>query len=441
MHTDDSMKPVMGVWMPNPLLRLSCFILLVLPGLAEAAESDVERAAAIAAAWCRAPLGDPAELLPAGAMEAARHERVSGAGSRRRSFSARFADGGTAAFDMILFQGSLRRLRTEIFDPVSGGVRPSTMVQTGADCLPALARRLRYAPDLEAPIALEHLGQDLATVTLVEDLDPPVPAGRDPGGVTVAHVDSGVNYLLPHIGARLARDGQGRALGFDFWDEDPRPFDLDTSRSPFFPLRHGTAVASILLREAPEIRLVPYRYPRDRMERMAALVEAAHAAGARIVMMPLGSRRQGDWEAFRHAAEARSDMLFIVSAGNDGRDIDREPVYPAAFPLDNMITVTSSDPFGRLAEGSNWGRRAVDLLVPGEGIETIDHRGAVAAASGSSFAVPRVAALAARLLGENPGWGPEDLVEAIRARTARGFGSGPTDVAWGWIPNPADDGR
>jgi len=49
------------------------------------------------------------------------------------------------------------------------------------------------------------------------------------------------------------------------------------------------------------------------------------------------------------------DMLFIVSAGDDGLDIDAEPLYPAAFGLPNMIVVTSSDDFGRLAEGANRG--------------------------------------------------------------------------------------
>jgi len=423
-------------------MALAAVLFWPVPDAAARVGDGLLRADAAARAVCAAPLADPAKLLPAGLTLSSEDNALDAGNSGRRRLSLGLADGGEAVIDMVLLRGTLRRVRLELSVPAAGGARPQVMVQYGPDCAPALARRLRYdAVDGTRPARLEHLQADLVTVSFTEDLDPPVPPGTDPGGITVAHIDSGVNYLLPHIAGRLARDASGTALGYDYWDGDPRPFDLDTSRSVFFPLRHGTAVASILIAEAPEVRLLPYRYPRGRMERMADLIAAAHAAGARIVLMPLGSNDATEWEAFRRAAEARPDMLFVVSAGNNGRDIDTAPVYPAAFPLANMITVTSADAFGRLAPGSNWGRRSVDLMVPGEGIETIDHRGAVAPASGSSFAVPRVAALAARLLARNPDWTPERLMEAIRGRTARGFGAGPSDVAWGWIPNPADDGN
>ena len=55
------------------------------------------------------------------------------------------------------------------------------------------------------------------------------------------------------------------------------------------------------------------------MARMAGAVEIAAAAGASIVALPMGSRRAEDWTAFAAAAEAHPEMLFVVSAGNDGR--------------------------------------------------------------------------------------------------------------------------
>jgi subtilisin family serine protease len=248
-----------------------------------------------------------------------------------------------------------------------------------------------------------------------------------------------VNYLLPEIATRLARDNNGKALGRDLWDDDGRPFDGDTGRSPFFPIRHGTPVASLLIAEAPAVRLLPIRYPRPDMTRMAEAVEIAAGAGARIVAMPLGSRDPGDWAAFAEAAQAHPEILFVVSAGNDGRDIDVEPVYPASLPLDNMVVVTSADAFGRLAAGSNWGRASVDLMVPAEGVDVTDYRGARGTASGSSYAVPRVAALAARLLAANPEWVTPTLKRALFARAAAPMERGAPRVAVGWIPNPADD--
>ena len=269
-------------------------------------------------------------------------------------------------------------------------------------------------------------------------LNPPVPEGTDPGGVTVAHIDSGVNYLLPRISAALARDDAGKILGHDYWDGDDRPFDIDLSRSPFFPLHHGTTVASLLLKEAPAIRLIPMRYPRPDMSLMGDAVDAAAKAGARIVAMPMGSRDPGDWTAFAQAARAHPDMLFVVSAGNDGRDIGGEPLYPAVLDLPNMLVITSADDFGRIAQGSNWGAESVDLMVPAERVEVTDHRGATVSASGSSYAVPRVAALAARLLEKNPDWKAADLIAAIAAYAAPGMDRGPARVKFGWIPDPAN---
>ncbi|MCP4392403.1 MAG: hypothetical protein GY802_29195 [Gammaproteobacteria bacterium] len=67
-----------------------------------------------------------------------------------------------------------------------------------------------------------------------------------------------------------ARDADNRLIGYDFWDMDDRPYDAHPVNSEFFVQRHGTRSASILLREAPAIELVPYRYPRPDMSRMQA---------------------------------------------------------------------------------------------------------------------------------------------------------------------------
>ena len=182
-------------------------------------------------------------------------------------------------------------------------------------------------------------------------------------------MDSGLAYDLPLFRDRLARDGEGMPLGYDFWDLDPWPYDGDTSRGPFLPIRHGTAVASVLAREAPDSRAhpVPLSAPRHDPHGRE-LVHRAADAGARILAMPLGSRNPEDWRGFERAL-GRHDILAVVSAGNNGRDIDRgNPVYPAASALENILVVTSADGFGRLARGSNWGRESVDVMLPAENV-------------------------------------------------------------------------
>ena len=292
-----------------------------------------------------------------------------------------------------------QRLRL-IYQSAHGDVAPGFFLQLAPDCGVNLARLLYR--DIEGrPVRLTHLDANL-DVTEREDLNPPVPAGTDPGGVAVAHVDSGVNYLLPMITGRLARNETGQILGHDFTDDDRRPFDLDPSRPAFFPVRHGTTVASILIAEAPGLRLIPLRHPGNHFSLFADIVKHVSQGPARIVLMPLGGYKAEDWDAFRKQATNHPELLFILSAGNDGRNIDEKPVYPASLRLDNAIVVTSSDAFGKIAEGSNWGAETVDVAVPGERIDVIDHRGAKGRASGSSYAAPRIAALAARLLARKP---------------------------------------
>lgn len=267
--------------------------------------------------------------------------------------------------------------------------------------------------------------------------EPPVPPGKDPGGVAVALIDSGVNYTLPHIAGRLARDRKGRLLGFDFADDDRQPFDVVPGRRRAIALHHGTSVASILLREAPRARLAPYRFhPRD-YESFARIVAHIARGPARIAVMALGGYRAEDWEAFRRAARAHPEILFVLSAGNDGRDIDERPIYPAAFRLANTIVVTSTDAFGRLPVESNWGARSVDISTPGEQISTRDHNGAIKLASGSSYAVPRIAALAARLKAAHPEWTTGQLKVAILEFAAPSPGEREPRTRHGWIANPA----
>ena len=181
------------------------------------------------------------------------------------------------------------------------------------------------------PAGFAHCRDDIAALDGVADADQVFGIVRVTCRIAVAVIDSGVNYLLPLIAEKLARNNDGRLVGFDFWDMDERPFDSHPSRSIFFPQRHGTRVARIIAREAPQIRLIPYRYPRPNMERMSDLVTAAAESGAQIINMSLGSSDDRDWMAFEEAALKHPELLFIVSAGNDGRDIDQRHLVIARY--------------------------------------------------------------------------------------------------------------
>jgi hypothetical protein len=354
-------------------------------------------------------------------------------GNRQVQRIFRYPSGDTIRLRIMYRDGALSFLSAVLRGPARGtAIRPKMMAAAQPSCEIMQLRRITYDAKDRAETLL-ILPTALGNTERRIPLNPAVPDGVDPGGVTVALVDSGINYRLPMFANSLARDGAGRALGYDYWDMDDRPYDIDAAGSPFFPRHHGTRVASVLLRAAPAIRLIPYRYPRPDLRRMRALIADADANGARVVALPMGSNEPKDWQAFAAAARARPHMLFVISAGNDERDIDRHPIYPAALGLDNAIVVTSGLDDGRLAPGSNWGRRGVDLVVPAEDVAVVDHLGAAALGSGSSYAVPLVAALAARLAARHPKWAAVELKRAIIARARLLPGGGGRGVRHGWI--------
>jgi hypothetical protein len=348
-----------------------------------------------------------------------------------RTFARR--DGTRIVLSMSRPGGHLRLVSLEAHAPANGGHRPEFLVLLDGACELRQARRIAHDNGLALEIVV--YGPDLTRTDPPEPLNPPMPeqpATAMQDGPVVALFDSGLAYTLPEVADRLVYGPDGHALGYDFWDMNDRPFDADTSRSPFFPARHGTAVASVLLREAPSARVVPFRYPRPDMRRMADMVAAASRAGARVVVMAMGSNDPTDWETFASAARAHDHILFVLSAGNDDRNLDDEPLWPAALGLRNAVVVTSSDGHGRLAPGSNRGAGSVDLAVPGEHIEVHDHRGRAGRASGTSYAVPRVAALAARMLERNPEMHLDELKAGLFSRAAPA-----ADLRHGVILDPA----
>ncbi len=364
--------------------------------------------------------------------------RGQNAGTRHRYM---LKDGARVTLEEFAPGDKLQRLTLVYHADELGQRRAEWMVITNGECLPLTGRRLVYdGPG--APIAIERTDASLVTVEAREHLNPPVPRqGPTEGGVPVALVDSGVNYLLDEIRGRLARDNNGEILGYDYWDLDPRPFDSHPARSPFFPQRHGTQTAGVILADAPVATLVPYRYPRPDMSRMGELVEHAAARGVRIVNLSLGGRNAEEWRAFAEAARRHPEMLFIASAGNDGRDIDEEGVYPAALGLPNLITVTSASGNGLPAQGSNWGARSVDLMVPAEELVSIDFYGRPRLVSGSSYASARVSALAACLLAAHPEWRAAELKAAIYARVKPSVNDVMRFVTQGFLQEPTHSQR
>ena len=93
--------------------------------------------------------------------------------------------------------------------------------------------------------------------------------------------------------------------------------------------------------------------------------------------------------------------VFVASAGNNGQNSDVTPAYPAAYNLDNIISVAATDNNDARASFSNYGPVSCDIGAPGVNILSTYGTG-YAYLNGTSMAGPHVAGLAALVYIKNP---------------------------------------
>ena len=295
------------------------------------------------------------------------------------------------------------------------------------DCMLISRRQLRrHASGQWLDLRIESGGRSSS-----RPYNPPTPDityPSSPRGPIVGHVDSGIDYRRLDFQAHFLADANGKWLARDAWDGDQQPFDLDVGRSPFFPREHGSRVLDVLLQETDYVSVIPLRYPRPQIEALGGHVRWLIDSGATLIMLPMGSFQARDWESLRSVIEAYPKIVFVISAGNNGVDLGAQPVYPAVFPLPNILTVTSVFSDGTIAEGANYGA-AVDLGIPAENLTARGIEGVPATVSGSSFAVPIATAWLAKLQRCQPELFGEALINTLRDRLL----PSPDAATQGWI--------
>jgi subtilisin family serine protease len=273
-------------------------------------------------------------------------------------------------------------------------------------------------------------------------------------GVVVAVLDSGVQLDHPDLAGNLwtnPAEVAGNGLDDDrngYVDDVHGANIISPAQSATDDEGHGTHVAGIVAASgangvggsgiAPGAKIMSVKVlDANRAGNSSLLARGIRYAvdqGARILNVSLnGDGTSADLEeALRYAGDHGASV--VASAGNNSRDLDQQPSYPASSPFPSVLCVTATDRSGGVLAVANTGLKSVDIAAPGATILSTARGSGYELRQGTSMAAPFVAGSLALLAAARPDLPQSALRDALLASAPRGaalsamLGSGSLDV-------------
>ena len=235
--------------------------------------------------------------------------------------------------------------------------------------------------------------------------------------VVVGVIDTGIDYNHQDITENMWISPNEKLLyGWNFADNNDNSIDTDG---------HGSHVAGTIGAVGNNgigitgvcwnIRVASLKFGLDIASAIAA-IDFANSFNIQILNASWGGRAYS--YSLKYAIE-HYNGLFIASAGNNGTNNDIEPIYPASYDSDNIISVAATDPYDTLARFSNYGVESVDIAAPGTDILSLDLDGGYSPLNGTSMAAPHVAGVAALLKSYLPSISTSSLKNIILSSVNR----------------------
>ncbi len=133
-------------------------------------------------------------------------------------------------------------------------------------------------------------------------------------------------------------------------------------------------------------------------------IEYAIAHKVSVVNASFGQTTFSQAEMDAIQAAGKAGIIFVCGAGNNAENTDLTGFFPAAYPLDNIISVGATDNRDGPATFTNYGSGSVEIFAPGESILSTVNSGtsAYGELSGTSMATPFVTGAVALLRARYP---------------------------------------
>lgn len=169
---------------------------------------------------------------------------------------------------------------------------------------------------------------------------------------------------------------------------------------------------------------------------ITASINDAVTKGAHIINMSFGGPTPSASTRAALATAQANGILAIASAGNGDANNDRSKAhFPSNYDLPNVFSIASSDGYDDISGFSQWGAFTVELAAPGSLVQTTSTGDSYVAVSGTSFASPLVAGVAALIKAETGASGP-NAWKQLRAHLLYG---GVNGVGLGGTQTPGRD--
>lgn len=230
--------------------------------------------------------------------------------------------------------------------------------------------------------------------------------------IVVAVLDTGIRPTHEDLVGNIWTNKESTGFGWNALTGTPWPVDDEG---------HGTLVAGILgavgnngkgvAGVAWRVQIMSCKcfngqrlgYDSD----IIACIDFARTNGARIINASLGAYAYSQALSNAVFAAREAGILFVAACGNDGRDIDANPYYPASYDMDNVISVGFTGRSDELGAQSNYGVTNVDLAAPGAALRSTFYLGNNSYLGGSflfgtSLAAPYVSGALALALARYP---------------------------------------